>query len=349
MNSDKKLITIVGSLNYDITTYLKKIPSANETCISDNVEYNLGGKGFNQCVSASKSLDDPNEVEIRMLGSIGSDIYGKFFIDELKKRSVNSDSIKVIDKENTGVANIIVESGNNHSNRIMVFAGANKHTIFTEKELDKSFGNDAEEFVVLQNEIPDPLSIISYIQQNTKDKFIVYNPSPFNAIEYPANFNWGNVDVFIVNEIEAFQLASHLKIIDNEEEAPSDDSKSFIDYFTNLATKISTKIQSSSAINALIITLGPKGLIYQNRKTKQITYMTASQLINPPIDSTGCGDTFLGFFTSTFAKNFDIKNVDETILDALKVANSAAGIAVTRKGASSSVPTRKEVRDIYKI
>ena len=284
-----------------------------------------------------------------MLGSIGSDIYGKLFIDELKKNRVNADSIKIIDKENTGVANIIVESENNHSNRIMVFSGANKHTIFSKKELAESFGNDAEEFVVLQNEIPDPLSIISYIQQSTKDKFIVYNPSPFNAIEYPADFNWGNVDVIVVNEIEAFQLANHLRIVDNEEEVPSDDSESFIDYFTDLATKTSNKFQLSSSINALIITLGSKGLIYQNRSSKEITYMNASKLANPPIDSTGCGDTFLGFFTSTFAKNFDINNVDANIVDALKVANSAAGIAVTRKGASSSVPTRQEVRDIYKM
>ena len=324
MIKENKLITIVGSLNYDITTYLKKIPSANETSISDNVEYNLGGKGFNQCVSVSKSLNNTDELQIRMLGCIGSDIYGKFFLDELTKRNVNSESIQIIDKENTGVANIIVESENNHSNRIMVFAGANKHTVFNESDLDKTFKKNVEEF-------------------------IVYNPSPFNAIDYPADFEWGKVDIIIVNEIEAFQLAYHLSIVDDKAKPPTDDSETFTDYFLDLSNKISDKIQSLNTINALIVTLGPKGLIYQNIKTKKNHHMNASQLFSPPIDSTGCGDTFLGYFTSTFAKNFDADNIDASILDSLKVANSAAGIAVTRKGASSSVPTRQEVRDLYKI
>ena len=349
MIKENKLITIVGSLNYDITTYLKKIPSANETSISDNVEYNLGGKGFNQCVSVSKSLNNTEELQIRMLGCIGSDIYGKFFLDELTKRNVNSESIQIIDKENTGVANIIVESENNHSNRIMVFAGANKHTVFNESDLDKTFNKNVEEFVVLQNEIPDPISIIKYIENKTKNKFIVYNPSPFNAIDYPADFEWGKVDIIIVNEIEAFQLAYHLSIVDDKAKPPTDDSETFTDYFLDLSNKISDKIQSLNTINALIVTLGPKGLIYQNMKTKKNHHLNASQLFSPPIDSTGCGDTFLGYFTSTFAKNFDADNIDASILDSLKVANSAAGIAVTRKGASSSVPTRQEVRDLYKI
>lgn len=342
------LITIVGSLNYDITTYLKKIPSANETSISENVEYNLGGKGFNQCVAVSKSLAFANELNVRMLGSVGSDIFGTFFLDELKNRNVNTGSIRIVDNENTGVANIIVESENNHSNRIMVFSGANKNTVFDDDDLKRVFENPFDEFVVLQNEIPDPLKVIKYIQSKKQDKCIVYNPSPFNAIDYPADFEWHNVDIIIVNEIEAFQLAMHLEIV-NDENPPTDEICSFADYFLDLTNKISKKIPNTSKNSALIVTLGSKGLIYKNLKSKQVTHMNASQLLSPPIDSTGCGDTFLGYFTSHFAKSLDNVDFDKSVLEALKIANVAAGIAVTRKGASSSVPTRQEVRDLYKI
>lgn len=342
------LITIVGSLNYDFTTYLKKIPSANETSISENVEYNLGGKGFNQCVSVSKSLDFANEVNVRMLGSVGSDVFGTFFLDELKKRNVDIGSIKVVENENTGVANIIVESENNHSNRIMVFSGANKNTVFDDNDLMRIFENPFNEFVVLQNEIPDPLKVIKHIQSMKQDKCIVYNPSPFNAIDYPTDFEWHNIDIIIVNEIEAFQLAMHLDIASNED-PPTDESSSFVSYFMELTNKISEKIPDRSKNSALIVTLGSKGSIYKNLKSKNITHLNASELQSPPIDSTGCGDTFLGYFTSHFAKSIDNVDFDNRVLEALKIATVAAGIAVTRKGASSSVPTRQEVRDMYKI
>lgn len=342
------LITIVGSLNYDITTYLKKIPSANETSISDNVEYNLGGKGFNQCVSVSKSLDFANEVNVRMLGSVGSDVFGTFFLDELKKRNVDIGSVKVVENENTGVANIIVESENNHSNRIMVFSGANKNTVFDDNDLMRIFENPFNEFVVLQNEIPDPLKVIKYIQSSKQNKCIVYNPSPFNAIDYPTDFEWHNIDIIIINEIEAFQLAMYLDIGSNED-PPTDESSSFVSYFMELTNKISEKILYRSKNSALIVTLGSKGSIYKNMKSKNITHLNASELQSPPIDSTGCGDTFLGYFTSHFAKSIDSADFDTRVLEALRIATVAAGIAVTRKGASSSVPTRQEVRDMYKI
>ncbi|SGZ38975.1 related to Probable ribokinase [Hanseniaspora guilliermondii] len=342
------LITIVGSLNYDITTYLKKIPSANETSISDNVEYNLGGKGFNQCISVSKSLDNSNEVNVRMLGSVGSDIFGTFFLEELQRRNVDIDSIKIVDNENTGVANIIVESENNHSNRIMVFSGANKNTVFDDNDLVTIFKNPFNEFVVLQNEIPDPLKVVKYIQSSKKNKFIVYNPSPFNAIDYPIDFEWHNIDLIIVNEIEAFQLAVHLNVVGNET-PPTDESSTFVEYFMELTNKISNTFLSTNKNRALIVTLGSKGLIYKNLMSQKTTHMNASHLYNPPIDSTGCGDTFLGYFTSNVAKSLNNLDFDTSVLESLKIANIAAGIAATRKGASSSVPTRQEVRDLYKI
>lgn len=75
-----------------------------------------------------------------------------------------------------------------------------------------------------------------------QDKCIVYNPSPFNAIDYPTDFEWHNIDIIIVNEIEAFQLAMHLDIASNED-PPTDESSSFVSYFMELTNKISEKSQ----------------------------------------------------------------------------------------------------------
>ena len=53
-------------------------------------------------------------------------------------------------------------------------------------------------------------------------------------------------------------------------------------------------------------------------------------------DTTGAGDTFLGYFLALFDKTKDIAS-------SLDIANIAASIQVTRNGASIAIPYLKEV------
>ncbi|KAL6929145.1 hypothetical protein ACO0SA_002485 [Hanseniaspora valbyensis] len=350
------IITVIGSLNYDITTYINLIPSANETNLADDVQYNLGGKGFNQCIGLTKSRSNAN-VEIRMIGSIGGkDNYGDFFLENLKLNKVLTSDIKKIENSATGLANIIVESGRNHANRIMVFPGANKYTKFNETELEQLFSNDDEEFIVLQNEIPDPLSIINHIinpTNNYDSKFIIYNPSPFNAVKYVDPSMWSNINVLIVNEIEMFQLAQALNVVSITDIAPDDKDDEFVQFFEKLIKPVASAIKYPSTApkkicGIIVVTLGGKGYIYYNHYTETLKYEPASKLIAKPIDSTGCGDTFLGYFTTILAETLSDNKVDldGKILNSLKIANIAAGIAITRNGASSSIPSIKEVKNL---
>ena len=54
------------------------------------------------------------------------------------------------------------------------------------------------------------------------------------------------------------------------------------------------------------------------------------------IDTTGSGDCFIGAMASYLKDN-------RNLFDASVFANKAASISVTRKGASSSMPTKDEV------
>jgi ribokinase len=53
------------------------------------------------------------------------------------------------------------------------------------------------------------------------------------------------------------------------------------------------------------------------------------------VDTTAAGDTFTGFFMASLAEG-------KGAAEALRVASLASSIAVSRKGASSSVPTIEE-------
>jgi ribokinase len=54
------------------------------------------------------------------------------------------------------------------------------------------------------------------------------------------------------------------------------------------------------------------------------------------VDTTGAGDTFIGYFMSLVVQNFSPERC-------LKVACKAAGICVTRHGAADSIPVISEV------
>ena len=59
------------------------------------------------------------------------------------------------------------------------------------------------------------------------------------------------------------------------------------------------------------------------------------------MDTTAAGDCFNGAFVTALAEGM---NVEESI----RLANAASSIAVTRKGAQSSLPTREEVDAVQK-
>ena len=57
----------------------------------------------------------------------------------------------------------------------------------------------------------------------------------------------------------------------------------------------------------------------------------------PVGDATAAGDTFTGFFLAAALGG-------ETVAEALRLASAASSLAVSKKGASSSIPTIEEVR-----
>ena len=86
-------------------------------------------------------------------------------------------------------------------------------------------------------------------------------------------------------------------------------------------------------VSNLIVTLGSKGSLLLNRETCEfhLAYKVKA------IDTTAAGDSFIGGLVRELKDN----NVGEAIEFATKVS----AIAVTRKGAQTSIPTIEEVEN----
>lgn len=89
--------------------------------------------------------------------------------------------------------------------------------------------------------------------------------------------------------------------------------------------------------NKLIITEGENGVRYFNGSAEVVV---PSYKVDP-VDTTGAGDTFNGAFAVAIAEGKEIE-------EALRFANRAASISITKSGAQGGMPTRGEVEELLK-
>ena len=189
-------------------------------------------------------------------------------------------------------------------NCILLHGGANQ-------EMDTAYIDSAlEQFqtgdlLVLQNEINDVDIIMNKAYEKGLD--IALNPSPINdkLKQYPLE----KVRWLLLNEIEGYELTG---------ETDPD--------------HICAELLSAYPQAGIVLTLGEAGVIYRDAEEchRHGIYKVSA------VDTTAAGDTFTGFFLSELAKG-------SSTPDALRIATLAASIAVSRKGAASSIPSLKEV------
>ena len=189
-------------------------------------------------------------------------------------------------------------------NCIILYDGANK-------ENDKGFIDQvmdqlsAGDFLILQNEINN----LDYIMTSAHERKIrmVLNPSPYEEElnELPLEY----CDYIILNEVEGEAMAG-------EKEAYA-------------ILKVLTDRLPNTGI---ILTKGSEGVYYSSGA--HVGHQKAFQV--QAIDTTGAGDAFTGYFIGMIAKG-------KAIAEAVTIAQKAAAISVTRKGAAESIPFYEEV------
>lgn len=245
--------------------------------------------------------------KVIFVGKIGNDIFGKQALLQLKYEGINVDFVAVDPDNPSGVALITVDRKGENS--IVVASGSNG--TLSPEDFNKALGEFEEsEFVLLQLEIPLPT--VEYIAQLAvqKHKKVILNPAPAAPL---SDLLLRNLFIITPNETEA-ELITGIKVNDE----PS-------------AFKAAT-ILHEKGIEKVIITMGSAGaFLLENGKHEIIA---APRTI--AVDTTAAGDTFNGALSVALSEG-------KSLRDSIVFANKAAAISVTRMGAQSSVPFRKEV------
>ena len=242
-------------------------------------------------------------MDVYHAGNIGED--GIFLLEELREAGVNTCLVTLHGDVRTGHA--IIQNDLQGDNCILLYGGANQSV--TPSQVESVFAGFGErDLLVLQNEINDLPLIISKARE--KGMLICLNPSPMSESLYPLI---PQADYLLLNEIEAAQYLDHLDI-------PAGGS--------GLEARLSKALPSSM----IVLTLGENGCVW----------IHGGEIVRQPafkvdaVDTTAAGDTFTGFFLAGITSGM-------TLEQALEYASYAAALAVSRPGASPSIPTAQEV------
>ena len=227
---------------------------------------------------------------------------GRFLLEELSAAGVCTDYVGVLQQVRTG--NAIIQNDKTGDNCILLYGGANRAV--TEAQADEVLRHfSAGDWLLLQNEINN----LPYIMRRAHERGlrIAFNPSPMEArvLEWPLEY----VDLFLLNRVEAAQLAGTDGAADG------------------LLRALREKFPGA----AVVLTLGEQGAVYADSEQtiRQAAYPAEA------VDTTAAGDTFTGFFLASLMRG-------EGVPQAMALAARAAAIAVTRRGAAPSIPTREQ-------
>ncbi len=245
---------------------------------------------------------------VKMVGRVGYDVFADHLKASLAAAGVDVSGVVATRAIPTGTAFIWVDR--NGQNSIVVASGAN-HAL-TPADLPSFRG---ARFVLLQLETPLDTVAAALKLAGREGAKTILDPAPAQLL--PADL-LAAVDILTPNETEAAILLGRRPSRIALSEAPA------------LARAV-----HALGPKAVVLKLGDEGCFYWDGQT---------EIHSPPFaveakDATAAGDTFNAALAVALAE-------DQPIAGALRFANAAAAISVTRKGAQSSAPSRKEVDEL---
>ena len=294
-------VLVFGSLNLDLVTYADKLPAIGETIVGEKLLKFPGGKGLNQAIAARRAGS-----EVLMVGSIGNDADGDYLFNILKSENIDP---KFITKtsEQTGIA--VIEVSKSAENRIIIIAGANSKTRFSNEVLTSS-----PSVTVSLAQLETPIAEVAKFIHESKaaGKITILNPAPIQKLDQQL---LQDTDYLIANETEAsFLVGRAVEYLSKDE-----------------AVTIARQLQKNG-LKKVIITLGEQGSVYLDQEKELFTPAYKVKAV----DTTAAGDAFCGAFATAISENKPVEY-------ALKFASAAGGLAATKAGAVPSLPTQQEI------
>ncbi|KAJ2751411.1 putative ribokinase [Coemansia sp. BCRC 34490] len=358
-----------ASINIDEVYSVPHITRPGETLSSTGRQLNAGGKGANASVAAARA-----GAPVHITGLVGKD--GTWVREMLQQTGANVEQVRVLDDVSTGRA--IIQVDRSGENAIFLFPGANHR--LTKADAQRGFAHCTKgDWLMLTNETTAVAEAIAHA--HSLGMQVLWNPAPMDSQLMAAKELVDMVDVLVLNETELMTLATQIQGVDGEKDGDQN--------HVGLARQILEQCQA----RAIIVTLGSKGSVGLVRRprvnshsipvgseTASSSSVSSSSSSSVPssandgdiveiqmpcapvpkeriVDTTGAGDTWVGYFVTELARTQSespesigsLATLTPAMVNlAMKFATYASGLAVTRMGAIPSIPERADVESFIK-
>jgi len=294
-------IYVVGALVYDIIFDVPDWIQQNSAVHAKHVTLSPGGKGLNQAAAASRLGAD-----VALVGCVGNDMFGDELLSLLNIEGVDLHGVRKLENARTSLVSVIVKDN------IPGFIGApDASKKITEDDIRKALEPlRADDVLLLDFEIPQPLVQLAARIGHDKGATIVLNPAPFFTTDAFVLNYLHLVDVIIPNQLEAQLLT----------ETETDDLSELAQQLMDLG------------VQQVVMTIGEQGSVYFDRQ-QQIEQTAFAVDV---VDTTGASDAYIGAYCVGLVNGWSIKKT-------LEFASATAGLACTEHGTMSSMPTRSAV------
>lgn len=242
-----------------------------------------------------------------MVGAVGDDDAGIAAQDRLRADGIDIDRMLVRGDVHTGYAVVTVDDTG--ENAIVVVPGANG-TVGGDDVRGLLTDLRVSDIVILQNELPPSAGTTAARVARAAGATVVWNaaPAPTAVDSIP-----DSIDLLVVNEHELLCVAELLGIAEMDRD--------------ELIGAVGRRLGA-----VVVCTLGGDGSIVVDGDRREGVPAAAVDVV----DTTAAGDTFIGYLASDLP-------FDGVSAEHLHRAGAAAGLTVTRPGASESIPYRRDV------
>jgi ribokinase len=242
-----------------------------------------------------------------MVGRVGIDPNGDVLKAGLAADGVDAREVKALASTHTGVASIWVEEDG--QNRIVLAPGANG-LLDPASVARANTMIDMAGLLIAQLEVPMPAVQAAINRAFAAHVPVLLNPAP--ALPLPDAL-WAQVDILVLNESEASTYSG----------MPVDDPNS---------AAVAGQMLRARGPDRVLVTLGAQGVVVIDGAGAR---HSAAKKVKA-VDTTAAGDTFIGALAAALCEG-------QSLDDAVALGQAAAALCVTRRGAQTSIPYRRQL------
>ena len=300
-------IAVVGSYATGLTMKVVRIPAAGETLLGTGYRVDFGGKGSNQAVGCARL-----GATVDFVARIGNDSFGDMALKLYRDEGIDVRYVKQAADAPTGVGFIMVEQASGQ-NCIVLDPGANELLTATDVSAAEVAVKSVS-VVLTQLEIPVEAAEAALACGRAAGAITILNPAPVRPLPVSV---LGLIDILTPNETEARVLAGR-----------EPDSSIEPEMLGQELIRLGVK--------QVVMTLGEKGALL-------ITSSSSARFPTVPVqavDTTGAGDAFNAGLATALAHGSSLE-------EAVQLAVTVGGMAVTKEGVIPSLPRRDEVQQFY--